>query len=769
MKKLLLLAAVSLPFLHAQCPTGTAYPSALDTSATLTVAKNNIATTITSAQQSTDTVLIVASTSGWTADMMATVDTGGSLEVEFVTGVSGNNVLEVSRGCESTTAVAHAAGAGVANNATAYSGHTGLMDAVLAVEDLLGPEAQNIVSATSVRSFGALCDGVTDDTTALQNAYNAMGANGWLYQPVNCVGDLGITMTNSAEAGDVEPAYDTTNNANLTALDFGFVSRLDNVAFRGSTIWSVSNGNLVKVVTSGTTTTVTLSSSSLLTGFEAGDIFTLSGIYGTNYDAITLNGNWGMTGVTGATFTFTNSDYTPDGTYTDSTLVVIPLTKGGVGISGNAMARFADYITSYGTPQGANGIAGAETLMTGSGTGLAVYKLGEFRPAGWEDWTSGGGFYNGLINSSSDGADLLFQASGGACYPGSYQYAVQAWQRSNSTMTSIVETSATTINVNLSIPSNATVHMLFLITGATADPLLNNTWWYVDSIGADQVEATMLGPGAVSGSGTYTESTLAAQTMYGCSDPNMSIAFYEQAISPFQNGFISEEYGVNNAGSAAYNNPDFANTWSYAIASAYGRLDQPVRFLRAGFTRQGSPYGWRGSIDGTPAGNNADSNGVGSLLTGVQHSGTTLYTLADSSSPLQVSDTMQSPAGFMGSAGRRWRLKAAGKYSTANGSDTLALSFTGIGNTITLTTPAGAATGNAFQIEWTVSVVTPGTSGTCLYTVEWRINGIPPITAASDSTCNTTSTSGYTIVGQWSAANSGDTLTMYPAYTEVID
>jgi hypothetical protein len=153
-----LLAAAPL---FAQCPTGTLYPGALDTNASLTVAKNNIVTTLTVQQQIPDTVLIVASATGWAANMMATVDTGTAVEYEFVTSVVGMNTLNVTRACEGSAAVIHVVGASVANVATAYSGHTSLTGAVTAVETLIkaAPTAHSVPVAEGASPFNYLAPG----------------------------------------------------------------------------------------------------------------------------------------------------------------------------------------------------------------------------------------------------------------------------------------------------------------------------------------------------------------------------------------------------------------------------------------------------------------------------------------------------------------------------------------------------------------------------------------------------------------------------------
>jgi hypothetical protein len=157
MKKLVVLLVSAAALAWAQCPTGTSYPSAVDTGATLTVAANNLSTTLLSDMLATDTVAVVVDPSGWTANMMATIDAGANTEMVYVTAVSGN-VLTISRACEvpgggySATALAHAAGVPVVENATAYSGHASVVGALEAIENALGPNLSHVSASGPIMS-----------------------------------------------------------------------------------------------------------------------------------------------------------------------------------------------------------------------------------------------------------------------------------------------------------------------------------------------------------------------------------------------------------------------------------------------------------------------------------------------------------------------------------------------------------------------------------------------------------------------------------------
>jgi hypothetical protein len=194
-----LLAAAPL---FAQCPTGTLYPGALDTNTSLTVAKNNIVTTLTVQQQIADTVLIVTSTTGWVANMMAAVDTGTSIEYEYVTSVIGMNTLGVTRACESTSAIAHLVGVSVANVATAYSGHTSVAGGIIAIETALGANLANLPGSASgpVVPINKGGTGQTTQTAALNAILGTAGVVG-----VQGSGDTKVQLggTNSGALGAV--------------------------------------------------------------------------------------------------------------------------------------------------------------------------------------------------------------------------------------------------------------------------------------------------------------------------------------------------------------------------------------------------------------------------------------------------------------------------------------------------------------------------------------------------------------------------------------
>lgn len=120
------------------------FPAALDTDATLFVAKDNISTTLNSAMLIGDTVAVVVSSTGWAVDMIATVES----EQMLVTAVAGN-ILTVTRAYAGTSAAAHAKGKAVSNFVDAIY-HESSKSAILAIQAALGQNLSNVVTGASI-------------------------------------------------------------------------------------------------------------------------------------------------------------------------------------------------------------------------------------------------------------------------------------------------------------------------------------------------------------------------------------------------------------------------------------------------------------------------------------------------------------------------------------------------------------------------------------------------------------------------------------------
>ena len=158
--KLIRLIVLALP-LFAQT---TRYPGAIDSDGSLFVVSDNVQTSLNVAMQTTDTTAVVASSTGFVPNMIATIcDTSTSTgkctawEHMLVTAVAGN-VLTLTRGFAGTSPRAHAAGLNV--NILIDSVHQGVLkSSVIAIENALGPNLINIGLSPVVNSasynFGA--------------------------------------------------------------------------------------------------------------------------------------------------------------------------------------------------------------------------------------------------------------------------------------------------------------------------------------------------------------------------------------------------------------------------------------------------------------------------------------------------------------------------------------------------------------------------------------------------------------------------------------
>src|SRR5438270_72181 len=153
------LRTLSLSLLLGVSLFGQSFPSSIYTPL---VAKNNVQTTLSAAMTAGDTTAVVASTTGWAANMMAYIcDTttvtssvarcSGTYEVMKVTSVGSSVLLNVTRAQDGTTAIAHASGKGFLNAPTAIY-NTTLSNEVLAIETALGTNLSNIPTSPIVGS-----------------------------------------------------------------------------------------------------------------------------------------------------------------------------------------------------------------------------------------------------------------------------------------------------------------------------------------------------------------------------------------------------------------------------------------------------------------------------------------------------------------------------------------------------------------------------------------------------------------------------------------
>lgn len=189
-----LIPALFLPlWLCAQTPI---YPGGVATDADLMVAKNRAVTNLINDVAIDDTSLIVKSTALFTANMTVSIDN----EIISICSVGGSNVLNVGvgaacpsitgRGFDGTTAAIHKATncnqntlAGCVANFMPAWYHNALRVEVEALEQqgAIGVDWINKVNSkpfVDVRSFGAVGNGIHDDTTNIQAAINSMLGTG---------------------------------------------------------------------------------------------------------------------------------------------------------------------------------------------------------------------------------------------------------------------------------------------------------------------------------------------------------------------------------------------------------------------------------------------------------------------------------------------------------------------------------------------------------------------------------------------------------------
>lgn len=150
---------ISLAFACALSAQTSNYPSSLDNNTSLFVTADNVQTVLTNAMQSSDSVAIVQSSTGFTANMIATICNASvvvtpgvtkcsSWEHMLVTNVSGN-VITVTRGFAGTVAASHIAGAVISG--LIDSAHQAVLkSAVINIETALGPNLSNVPAAPVV-------------------------------------------------------------------------------------------------------------------------------------------------------------------------------------------------------------------------------------------------------------------------------------------------------------------------------------------------------------------------------------------------------------------------------------------------------------------------------------------------------------------------------------------------------------------------------------------------------------------------------------------
>lgn len=161
----------------------TNYPGALDTNATLFVTADNIQSQLSAAMLVSGTTATVQSTTGFVANMIATVcdtvtSTGKCTAFEhmLVTAVPTSTTLTVTRGFAGTSARAHASGKLI--SILIDSAHqTALKAAVIAIETALGPNLSNIPALALPVYLPATYNYSTANGSGITGNLSSAGAN----------------------------------------------------------------------------------------------------------------------------------------------------------------------------------------------------------------------------------------------------------------------------------------------------------------------------------------------------------------------------------------------------------------------------------------------------------------------------------------------------------------------------------------------------------------------------------------------------------------
>jgi hypothetical protein len=120
-------------------------------------------------------------------------------------------------------------------------------------------------------------------------------------------------------------------------------------------------------------------------------------------------------------------------------------------------------------------------------------------------------------------------------------------------------------------------------------------------------------------------------------------------------------------------------------------------------------------------------------------------------------------------AGQVFSLRLIGRYSTANGADTVTLNAQVAGVTVlSVTTTAGVVTNAPIDVEFIYTIRTTGVGGTAIAHLRAEINGaIKTVTATATFAIDTTLERDVSFQAVWSNALAGNTLSAEQTYLDI--
>lgn len=200
----------------------TAFPGALDAVASATgfaLAVNGLATLLTNNLNTSDTTVLVTSTTGFPSKGLISIGdpTSSSFEIISYTGVTATSFTGCTRGADGSTAASHATGETVAS-APAAANHNDLAAAIIAAETKLGTGSSTPVSGSVLGGTGT---GTSAWGTTVQIAGDGTTSSvaiGWSTDPNTGFIRPGADRLQVVNGGAVSAEFDAAGALILKAL-----------------------------------------------------------------------------------------------------------------------------------------------------------------------------------------------------------------------------------------------------------------------------------------------------------------------------------------------------------------------------------------------------------------------------------------------------------------------------------------------------------------------------------------------------------------------